>query len=87
MKINLKWIVKQLPIKLLIVLIITIIWGSFQGVINGAIFGKFPTLVHADKTELNHFLIYATILFVVVYTGFFLEHIAINHTRNYLKIA
>ncbi|MBP2058812.1 ATP-binding cassette subfamily B protein [Lactobacillus colini] len=87
MKINLKWIIKQLPIKLLIALLVTVIWGSFQGVINGAIFGKFPTLVHASQPELNRFLIYATILFVLVYTGFFLEHIIINYTRRRLKIA
>lgn len=52
MNINFKWIIKNLPFWLLILIVITLIAGGFEGVINGIILGQFPNLVGKSGTDL-----------------------------------
>ena len=61
MNVNFKWIIKNLPFWLLILIVITLIAGGFEGVINGIILGQFPNLVGKSGTELILFLIKSTV--------------------------
>ena len=55
MKINFKWIVKNLPGWLILLILISLIAGGFEGVVNGIILGKFPNLVGASSEKLIQF--------------------------------
>ena len=86
MNINFKWIIKNLPFWLLILIVITLIAGGFEGVINGIILGQFPNLVGKSGTDLILFLIRSTIIFVATYTAIVLQNIFLNVARKRLRV-
>ncbi len=86
MNINFKWIIKNLPFWLLILIVITLIAGGFEGVINGIILGQFPNLVGKSGTDLILFLIRSTIIFVATYTAIVLQNIFLNMARKRLRV-
>ncbi|RVU70249.1 MULTISPECIES: ABC transporter ATP-binding protein [Lactobacillus] len=86
MKINIRWIVKNVPIWLLILIVITLIAGGFEGVINGMIFGQFPNLVGKDANTFVHFLIKSTLIFFVTYTAIVLQYVFLNRARKILRV-
>lgn len=75
MKINFKWIIKNLPIWLIGLIIIFLILGGFEGVVNGIILGQFPNLVDASSNKLILFLIQSSGIFCIVYTALVLKKI------------
>ena len=86
MNVNFKWIIKNLPFWLLILIVITLIAGGFEGVINGIILGQFPNLVGKSGTELILFLIKSTIIFIATYTAIVLQNIFLNMARKRLRV-
>lgn len=86
MNINFKWIIKNLPFWLLFLIVITLIAGGFEGVINGIILGQFPNLVGKSGTDLILFLIKSTIIFVATYTAIVLQNIFLNMARKRLRV-
>ena len=86
MKIDLKWLLKNSPLWALLLLFVTLIIGSFEGVINGIILGGFPDLVGASSSKLITFLFTSTISFMIVYTGVYLEQIMLIFLRKVLKV-
>lgn len=86
MNVNFKWIIKNLPIWLLILIVITLIAGGFEGVINGIILGQFPNLVGKSGSALIIFLINSTLIFVVTYTAIVLQNIFLNMARKRLRV-
>ncbi len=86
MKINFKWIIKNLPIWLLLLIVITLIAGGFEGVINGMIFGEFPNLVGKSSSVLILFLIKSTLIFFATYTAIVLQNIFLNQARKLLRV-
>lgn len=65
MRINFKWIVKNLPGWLILLILIFLIAGGFEGVVNGIILGQFPNLVGVSSNKLILFLIQSTVIFLL----------------------
>lgn len=86
MNINFKWLVKNLPFWLIIAIILTLVAGGFEGVINGMILGQFPNLVGASSSRLICFLIQSTVIFFLVYTAIVLQNISLNYARKILRL-
>ena len=87
MKINFKWIIKNLPIWLIGLIIIFLILGGFEGVVNGIILGQFPNLVDASSNRLILFLIQSSGIFCIVYTALVLKNILLNYARKILRVS
>lgn len=87
MKINFKWIIKNLPIWLIGLIIIFLILGGFEGVVNGIILGQFPNLVDASSNKLILFLIQSSGIFCIVYTALVLKNILLNYARKILRVS
>lgn len=87
MKINFKWIIKNLPNWLIGLIIIFLILGGFEGVVNGIILGQFPNLVGVSSNKLILFLIQSTIIFFIVYTALVLKNILLNYARKILRVS
>ena len=87
MRINFKWIVKNLPGWLILLILIFLIAGGFEGVVNGIILGQFPNLVGASSNRLILFLIQSAAIFFAVYTALVLKNILLNYARKILRIS
>ena len=86
MKINFKWIAKNLPRWLILLILIALIAGGFEGVVNGIVLGQFPNMVGASSEKLIRFLIQSIIIFFVVYTALVLKNILLNYARKLLRM-
>lgn len=86
MNINFKWIIKNLPVWLLFFIVLMLVAGGFEGVINGIILGRFPNLVGKSSADLILFLLESTVIFIATYTAIVLQNIFINIARKRLRV-
>ncbi|MCI7715512.1 MAG: hypothetical protein MSL49_09520, partial [Lactobacillus johnsonii] len=68
-------------------IIIFLILGGFEGVVNGIILGQFPNLVDASSNKLILFLIQSSGIFCIVYTALVLKNILLNYARKILRVS
>lgn len=87
MSINLRWVVRHLPFWLLLAVVVTAVLGSFEGIINGLVLGRFPTLVGATSTRLFQYLGAAALLYVGTYTFLYLSQVLIVVATKHLNVA
>lgn len=86
MTINIRWVLKNIPKQILILLLGTMVIGSFEGLVNGIVLGGFPSLVNANSGQLTRFLVMATGLYFTTYTGLYFEQMLVNAAVKHLNI-
>ncbi|MDO4912763.1 MAG: ABC transporter ATP-binding protein [Lactobacillus sp.] len=86
-QINYKWVLKNLPVPLTLAVIILSVFSSFEGVLNGYIFGQLPKLNIADTKELIIFCSLALLGYVITYTSLYLFLIAEKKATQYLNVS
>ena len=86
MTINIRWVLKNIPKQILILLLGTMVIGSFEGLVNGIVLGGFPGLVNANSGQLTRFLVMAAGLYFTTYTGLYFEQMLVNAAVKHLNI-
>ncbi|MFT8337248.1 ATP-binding cassette domain-containing protein [Schleiferilactobacillus harbinensis] len=86
MTINIRWVLKNIPKQILILLLGTMVIGSFEGLVNGIVLGGFPSLVNANSGQLTRFLVMAAGLYFTTYTGLYFEQMLVNAAVKHLNI-
>lgn len=86
MTINIRWVFKNIPKQILILLLGTMVIGSFEGLVNGIVLGGFPSLMNANSGQLTRFLVMAAGLYFTTYTGLYFEQMLVNAAVKHLNI-
>jgi ATP-binding cassette subfamily B protein len=86
MTINIRWVLKNIPKQILILLLGTMVIGSFEGLVNGIVLGGFPSLMNANSGQLTRFLVMAAGLYFTTYTGLYFEQMLVNAAVKHLNI-
>jgi ATP-binding cassette subfamily B protein len=85
MTINIRWVFKNIPKQILILLLGTMVIGSFEGLVNGIVLGGFPSLMNANSGQLTRFLVMAAGLYFTTYTGLYFEQMLVNAAVKHLE--
>ncbi|CCI87516.1 ATP-binding cassette domain-containing protein [Lactobacillus gigeriorum] len=84
--VNFKWILSKISLFEILLLVVCLIWGGLEGVANGIVLGKFPSLAVATTSQRMHFLIFAIFIYVFTYTGLYVEQLLLANIRKKLRI-
>ena len=66
-QINLKWVLKNLPAKLILAIIILSITSSFEGVINGYVLGQMTNIAFHNFQNVGTFLLFVLLAYLITY--------------------
>ena len=87
MMINVKWVLHRLPHWEIELLLIFALLGSFEGVLNGFVLGRLPSLTQATTAQRYQYLGQALVAYAGTYTCLFIFQLLIQDALRRLNIA
>ncbi|WP_127849564.1 ABC transporter ATP-binding protein [Lacticaseibacillus hulanensis] len=87
MMINVKWVLHRLPHWEILLLLVFALLGSFEGVLNGFVLGRLPSLTQATTVQRYQYLGVALLAYAGTYTCLFVFQLLIQDALRRLNIA
>lgn len=84
-QINLKWVLKNLPAKLILAIIILSITSSFEGVINGYVLGQMTNITFHNFQNVGTFLLFVLLAYLITYASAYLFLLVTQKSMQYLN--
>lgn len=84
-QINLKWVLKNLPAKLILAIIILSITSSFEGVINGYVLGQMTNIAFHNFQNVGTFLLFVLLAYLITYASAYLFLLVTQKSMQYLN--
>ena len=84
-QINLKWVLKNLPAKLILAIIILSITSSFEGVINGYVLGQMTNIAYHNFQNVGTFLLFVLLAYLITYASAYLFLLVTQKSMQYLN--
>lgn len=84
-QINLKWVLKNLPAKLILAIIIFSITSSFEGVINGYVLGQMTNIAFHNFQNVGTFLLFVLLAYLITYASAYLFLLVTQKSMQYLN--
>lgn len=84
-QINLKWVLKNLPAKLILAVIILSITSSFEGVINGYVLGQMTNIAFHNFQNVGIFLLFVLLAYLITYASAYLFLLVTQKSMQYLN--
>lgn len=84
-QINLKWVLKNLPAKLILAIIILSITSSFEGVINGYVLGQMTNIAFHNFQNVGTFLLFILLAYLITYASAYLFLLVTQKSMQYLN--
>lgn len=84
-QINLKWVLKNLPAKLILAIIILSITSSFEGVINGYVLGQMTNIAFHNFQNVGIFLLFVLLAYLITYASAYLFLLVTQKSMQYLN--
>lgn len=84
-QINLKWVLKNLPAKLILAIIILSITSSFEGVINGYLLGQMTNIAFHNFQNVGTFLLFVLLAYLITYASAYLFLLVTQKSMQYLN--
>lgn len=84
-QINLKWVLKNLPAKLILAIIILSITSSFEGVINGYVLGQMTNIAFYNFQNVGTFLLFVLLAYLITYASAYLFLLVTQKSMQYLN--
>ncbi|WP_431462696.1 ABC transporter ATP-binding protein [Lactobacillus crispatus] len=84
-QINLKWVLKNLPAKLILAIIILSITSSFEGVINGYVLGQMTNIAFHSFQNVGTFLLFVLLAYLITYASAYLFLLVTQKSMQYLN--
>lgn len=84
-QINLKWVLKNLPAKLILAVIILSITSSFEGVINGYVLGQMTNIAFHNFQNVGTFLLFVLLAYLITYASAYLFLLVTQKSMQYLN--
>lgn len=84
-QINLKWVLKNLPAKLILAIIILSSTSSFEGVINGYVLGQMTNIAFHNFQNVGTFLLFVLLAYLITYASAYLFLLVTQKSMQYLN--
>lgn len=84
-QISLKWVLKNLPSKLILAIVILSITSSFEGVINGYVLGQMTNIAFHNFQNVGTFLLLVLLAYVITYASAYLFLLTTQKSTQYLN--